>query len=395
MYKNNHVRTFGSLITLVFAFTFLVAATPPSCSPNATVQYQDGGKTYSVKLTDLKQWATDQAISTGDARYQKIANMTGYVQRGDLASYVLSTTLTNYVAKSTLNTTLSGYATKSELAKMRDENNANLNAAAKKSDLTGLLTISQLTSYKTEVANTYATKEEVGIVSAAIQKIASALNLDDLVAELKGLFATKTEVADTYATKAEVLAMVASVNNQTLPTEPSTETSSGVTPPSEDPNSNQAYEYEPDPSFDPNNIYWYVDVTSKSQPTYSIANPTSDQEWNALMNMVSQAIAIEAPNLPAVNNTGKVNITLARNQVNGVTLGGTAYQAAFGLTELLKHGYDDNYFGIVKMTDGRYFVGKRNGNSVEVIYVNETSIEGTFISDFYSRVDCIHFSSDM
>jgi len=278
---------------------------------------------------------------------------------------------------------------------MRDENNANLNAAAKKSDLTGLLTISQLTSYKTEVANTYATKEEVGIVSAAIQKIASALNLDDLVAELKGLFATKTEVADTYATKAEVLAMVASVNNQTLPTEPSTETSSGVTPPSEDPNSNQAYEYEPDPSFDPNNIYWYVDVTSKSQPTYSIANPTSDQEWNALMNMVSQAIAIEAPNLPAVNNTGKVNITLARNQVNGVTLGGTAYQAAFGLTELLKHGYDDNYFGIVKMTDGRYFVGKRNGNSVEVIYVNETSIEGTFISDFYSRVDCIHFSSDM
>ena len=384
---NKNVRTFSSFVTMVMAFLFLVAATPPTCSDNAAIQYQDNGKTYLVRVADLKSWATTQALATGDARYVKLATMAGYVQTGQLNSYVLSSTITNYVSKTSLGTTLNGYATKSDLAKLTTDTGSNLNAAAKKSDLVGLLKISDLVGYakKTDL-NAYATKEQVGIVSAALQSLASALNLDSIVAGLKDLFAEKSEVAATYATKEELAAVKQAIpavtENPEIPAV--VETTSGES----------VYQYEEDPSF-PENVYWYVDITSKSQPTYTVGDPKENDEYINIMNQLAGAIAVIRPDLPAVNNTGKVNITLARNQVNGVTSLGTQYQSIVGLVELLKHGYDDNYFGIVKLTDGRFFVGKRNGNSVEVIYSNEVSIEGTYITAFYSRVDCIQFSSDM
>lgn len=384
MFNKNNVRTFSSLITMVMAFMFLVAATPPSCSTNATISYTDNGIVKTVKLSELRAWAITEAQTQGDSRYAIRSTLNSYstIAAAD-AKYATKTSTTTLATKQQL----LDYVTKTQLA-------GNLATYAKTSDVVALDS-----KIKTNMSGKV-DKEEVNGLKAILNSVVSAMGLNDAINSLKAMFTseinnTKSEADSKFATKAAVEAFIAQQNAttsviqeqvQTLAAseiEPVVETSSGV----------QAYEYEADPVFDPNNVQWNVDIVSKSQPTYVVRDRTA--EWTYFMDQLQGGIDGNCPDLPAVNNTGKVNITLARNQVNGINLQGTHYQAVIGLVELLKHGYDDNYFGIVKLTDGRFFVGKRNGNSVEVMYLNDQSIDGSFIAAFYSRVDCIEFSSDL
>lgn len=379
MFTNN-VRT---LVTMVVCFVFLVAATPPSCSTNSTISYTDNGIVKTVKLSDLRAWATTEIQNSGNALWASKSSLNAYATTSSVSNTYLtkseSTTLAtkqqllDYISKTQLSNALSTYAKTGDLVSLEAKTKVNLMAKVDKEELTGLKAI--MSSVVSALGLNQAIESVKGFFTSELNKSKNDAN---------GKFASKEAfeawVAEQTVAQSEVQAQIQAISE----IEPVVETSSGV----------EAYNYEPDPNYNPDG-YWYVQVTSKSQPTYTIVNPQDNADWVYFASQVQGAIDVIRPDLPAVNNTGKVNITLARNQVNGITLGGTMYQAVIGLVELLKHGYDDNYFGVVKLTDGRYFLGKRNGNSVEVIYVNDESVEGAYISEFYSRVDCIQFTSDM